>query len=314
MSPHSKLLLQEAMQRVAPHIHRTPVLTSETLNKMLGCKVYFKCENFQKMGAFKMRGATNALLNLTKEERSKGVVTHSSGNFAQAVALSANLTDTAATIVMPTSAPDVKKQAVLGYGAQVIDCPPSQEAREQAAEKVRCEKGASFLHPSNQIEVILGNATCGMELIDQVDNLNAIFVPVGGGGLLAGTALAAYYFGDEISVYAGEPEGAKDAHLSLKEGKIIPVENPNTVADGLRTSLGDVNFPIIQQYVKDIFLVEEEEIISAMRFVWERMNIIIEPSSAVPLAALIKNKQKFKNHHVGIIVSGGNVDLDNLPF
>lgn len=306
--------LLEAAQRIHDFVHKTPVLSSVSINEMLGLNVYFKCENFQKMGAFKMRGATNAILSLTAHQREKGVVTHSSGNFAQAVALAAKKTGTKATIVMPTSAPAIKRKAVIGYDARVIDCPPTQQDREQTAENVRRETGATFLHPSNQIEVIVGNATSGMELIDQVDNLNAIFTPVGGGGLIAGTALAAHHFGDEVAVYGGEPSGADDAYRSLKAGKVIPVKEPDTIADGLRTSLGDVNFPIILELVKEIFLVEEHEIVSAMRLVWERMKIIIEPSSAVPLAALIKNREKFRNQHVGIIVSGGNVDLGNLPF
>ncbi|MBL4704240.1 MAG: threonine/serine dehydratase [Flavobacteriales bacterium] len=306
--------LQEVAQRVQKYIHKTPILSSESINEILGLHVYFKCENFQKMGAFKMRGATNAILSLTNNERANGVVTHSSGNFAQAVALAAKKTNTKAIIVMPTSAPIIKKTAVLGYGATVIDCLPTQKDREKTAERIRLEQGSTFLHPSNQIEVIEGNATAGIELIDQVDQLNAIFTPVGGGGLIAGTALAAHHFGDAIKVYGGEPSGADDAYRSLKAGYIIPVENPKTIADGLRTSLGDVNFPIILELVEEIFLVEEDEIIAAMRLVWERMKIIIEPSSAVPLAALIKNKDRFKNRHIGIIVSGGNVDLDNLPF
>jgi len=306
--------LLEAVQRVHGYIHKTPVLSSVSINEILGLNVYFKCENFQKMGAFKMRGATNAILSLSDEERDRGVVTHSSGNFAQAVALAAKKTSTKATIVMPTSAPAIKKRAVIGYGADVVDCPPTQQDREETAERIRIEQGASFLHPSNQMEVIVGNSTAGIELVDQVDNLNAIFTPVGGGGLIAGTALAAHHFGDEVKVYGGEPSGADDAFRSLKAGYVIPVENPNTIADGLRTSLGDVNFPIISDLVEEIFLVEEQEIVDAMRLVWERMKIIIEPSSAVALAALIKNKEQFKNQHVAIIISGGNVELEKLPF
>jgi len=306
--------LLEAVQRVHGYIHKTPVLSSVSINEILGLHVYFKCENFQKMGAFKMRGATNAILSLSDVERDRGVVTHSSGNFAQAVALAAKKTSTKATIVMPTSAPAIKKRAVIGYGADVVDCPPTQQDREETAERIRKEQGASFLHPSNQLEVIVGNSTAGIELLDQVDNLNAIFTPVGGGGLIAGTALAAHHFGDEVKVYGGEPAGADDAFRSLKAGYVIPVENPNTIADGLRTSLGDVNFPIISGLVEEIFLVEEQEIVDAMRLVWERMKIIIEPSSAIALAALIKNKEQFKNQHVAIIISGGNVELENLPF
>jgi len=310
----SKQELQDAAKRVHPHIHKTPVLSSDTINKMLGLNVYFKCENFQKMGAFKMRGATNAIMSLTQSERANGVVTHSSGNFAQAVALASKVNNTEATIVMPTSAPNIKKLAVIGYGAKVVDCAPTQQAREEAADRVVAETGATLLHPSNQIEVIIGNATAAMELFEQVSSLDAVFTPVGGGGLIAGTALAKHRFADHVQVFGGEPSGADDAYRSLKAGYVIPVENPVTIADGLRTSLGDVNFPIIKELIEEIFLVEENEIVEAMRLVWERMKIIIEPSSAVPLAALIKNKGSFKNKHVGIIVSGGNVNLSELPF
>lgn len=306
--------LIDTAKRISAYVHQTPVLTSESINEIFGARIHFKCENFQKMGAFKMRGATNAILSLSLEERAKGVVTHSSGNFAQAVALAAIKTGTKATIVMPSSAPEIKKKAVLGYGATVIDCAPTQEAREQAAAKVQEETGSVFLHPSNQIEVINGNGTAAMEFMGQVDHLDAIFTPVGGGGLLAGTALAAFRFGKQISILGGEPEGADDAFQSLAAGHIVPVENPKTIADGLRTSLGDVNFPIIKELVEAIYLVSEQEIIDAMRLIWERMKIIIEPSSAVPIAALYKHKDKFRNKNIGIIVSGGNVDLNNLPF
>jgi len=310
----SRQELQKAAQRVQPYIHKTPVLASSAINSMLDLNVHFKCENFQKMGAFKMRGATNAIMSLTQSERAKGVVTHSSGNFAQAVALASKMNNTEATIVMPTSAPKIKKMAVIGYGARVVDCAPTQQAREETADRVVAETGATLLHPSNQIEVITGNATAAMELFEQVRNLNAVFTPVGGGGLIAGTALAKYRFADAVQVFGGEPSGADDAYRSLKAGYVIPVENPVTIADGLRTSLGDVNFPIIKELVNEIYLVEENEIVEAMRLVWERMKIIIEPSSAVPLAALIKNKASFKNKHVGIIISGGNVNLSELPF
>ncbi|MDC3336580.1 pyridoxal-phosphate dependent enzyme [Flavobacteriales bacterium] len=306
--------LIDTAKRISGYVHQTPVLTSESINEIFGASIYLKCENFQKMGAFKMRGATNAILSLSIKERDLGVVTHSSGNFAQAVALAAKKTGTKATIVMPTSAPEIKKKAVLGYGAAVIDCAPTQEAREQAAAKVQEETGSVFLHPSNQIEVINGNATAAMELMEQVDPLDAIFTPVGGGGLLAGTALAAFHFGEKTSILGGEPEGADDAFQSLMAGQIVPVENPKTIADGLRTSLGDVNFPIIKELVEAIYLVSEQEIIDAMRLIWERMKIIIEPSSAVPIAALYKHKDRFKNKRIGVIVSGGNVDLNKLPF
>lgn len=306
--------LEATHERIREFVHRTPVMTSTTLNDMVGAEVYLKCENFQRMGAFKMRGATNAILSLNEEERKKGVVTHSSGNFAQAVALAAKLTHTQATIVMPDNAPSVKKNAVMGYGATIIECESTAQAREAMANQVREESGATFLHPSDQIEVINGNATAAMELIEETGNLDAILTPVGGGGLIAGTALAAKHFGEQTDVFGGEPSGADDAKRSLDAGQIIPVVNPQTIADGLRTYLGEVNFPIIKTLVSDIFLVTDEEIINAMKFIWERMKIIIEPSSAVPIAALIKEKSNIKGDRIGVIISGGNVDLSNLPF
>ncbi len=265
------------------------------------------------MGAFKMRGASNALLKLSENVRNKGVTTHSSGNFAQAVALSAKLTNTKATIVMPRNAPAVKKRAVLGYGATVIDCESTLESRESTADKVVKETGATLLHPYNCYNVIEGNSTATQELFEQTNQLDAIFAPIGGGGLISGTALAANYFSSS-KVFGGEPVGADDACRSFKSGKLVPVINPNTIADGLRTSLGDKGFGIIKEHVQDIFTVEENEIIDAMKLVWERMKIIIEPSSAVPLAALINQKNQFKNKHIGIIVSGGNVDLKHNFF
>ena len=312
MIPNKNTLI-EARERIQPFIHQTPVLSSKSINAMVGASLYFKCENFQKMGAFKMRGAANAVLQLTEKEKLKGVTTHSSGNFAQAVALSAKLTGVKATIVMPNNAPKVKKKAVLGYGATVIDCEPTLQAREQTALKVVNDTGATLLHPYNCYNVIAGNASATLELLEQTKNLDAIIAPIGGGGLMSGTALAANYFSNAIT-YGAEPSGADDAYRSFKSGKLIPMVNPNTIADGLRTSLGDKGFPIIQQHLKDIFLVEEQEIIAALRLIWERMKIIIEPSCAVPLAAVIKNKALFKNKAVGIIITGGNVDLKNLPF
>ena len=312
MIPDKKQLIQ-ARERIHSYIHKTPVLTSKSINEIVGADLHFKCENFQKMGAFKMRGAANALLQLSEAEKQRGVTTHSSGNFAQAVALSAKLTGTKATIVMPSNAPAVKKKAVLGYGAKVIDCEPTLEAREQTAQRVVNETGATLLHPYNCYNVIAGNSTATQELLEQTDHLDAIIAPIGGGGLISGTALAAHYFSNAIT-YGSEPKGADDAYRSFKSGKLIPMINPNTIADGLRTSLGDKGFPIIQKYVTDIFTVEEHEIIDALQLIWERMKIIIEPSCAVPLAAIIKNKEIFKNKSVGIIITGGNVDLKKLPF
>ncbi len=306
--------LETTHDRIRDYIHRTPVMTSTTLNELVGADVFLKCENFQRMGAFKMRGATNAILSLTDEERKKGVVTHSSGNFAQAVALAGKLTGTEATIVMPENAPPVKKNAVISYGATIIECESTAQAREAMAEKVKEETGATFLHPSDQIEVINGNATAAIELMEEVGNLDAILTPVGGGGLIAGTALAAHHFGEQTKVFGGEPEGADDAKRSLDAGHVIPIKNAQTIADGLRTYLGEVNFPIIKELVSDIFLVTDEEIIEAMKFIWERMKIIIEPSSAVPIAALMNEKASFNGDRIGVIISGGNVDLYNLPF
>jgi len=310
----TKEVLLATHQRIKPFIHRTAVLTSSQINTISGCEVFFKCENFQKMGAFKMRGATNAILCLSEEDRKKGVVTHSSGNFAQAVALAAASLNVHADIVMPKNAPAVKKNAVLDYGGNVIESESTAIAREEMADQVQQEKGASFLHPSNQDEVIFGQGTAAMELLEDQPDLDFIITPVGGGGLIAGTALAAHYFGKNCKVIGGEPAEADDAYRSLQSGKIETNATANTIADGLRTFLGDRNFPIIQKYVDRIVLVEENEIIEAMKLIWERMKIIIEPSSAVAFAALLKQKDQFKNKKVGVIISGGNVDLTDLPF
>jgi threonine dehydratase len=275
---------------------------------MLKATVYFKCENFQRMGAFKLRGATNAILQLSKEERANGVITHSSGNFAAALALAADQLDTKAIIVMPSNAPQVKKEAVAGYGAQIIECKPTLESRESTMLDVQKKTGATFIHPSNDLNVILGNATAVMELSKKVDHMDVVIAPVGGGGLLAGTALAINHLNYYIETIGAEPYGADDAYLSLKTGKIQPSVNPKTIADGLKTQLGDQNFPIILKYVSKIIRVE------AMKIIWERMKIVIEPSSAVAVAALFRNQAEFRNRKIGVILSGGNVDLSNLPF
>ena len=302
-----------ANERINSYINYTPVLHSSTLNQKLGCNVYFKCENFQKMGAFKMRGASNCLLKMNQNDLRKGVATHSSGNFAQAVALIAKMTNTEAHIVMPSNAPKVKKNSTIGYGANVIDCEPTLKDRELTLKKVINNTGAQPMHPYNDISVIEGNATAAMELLEEIPIIDSIITPVGGGGLVAGTCLAAHYFSN-AKVYGAEPKGADDAYRSFKKGEIIPMENPNTIADGLRTSLGEIGFEIMKEHLEDIFTVSESEIISAMKWVWQKMKIIIEPSSAVPLAGLIKNHNQFKGKSVGIIISGGNVDLGNLPF
>jgi threonine dehydratase len=289
-------------------------MTSGLLNEKAKAEVYLKCENFQRMGAFKMRGATNAIMQLTPEDRRKGVVTHSSGNFAQALALAARSLETKAYIVMPDNAPRVKVNAVAGYGAEIISCDSTLEAREKKSKQVQEKTKATFIHPSNDINVILGQGTAALELINDVDDLDILLAPVGGGGLIAGTAIAVHHLLPESQTIGSEPFGADDAYLSLKIGKIQPSVNPKTIADGLRTQLGDKNFPIIHKYVSNIIRVEETEIIDAMRYIWERMKIVIEPSSAVAVAALFRKPERFKNKRVGIIISGGNVDLSNLPF
>ncbi len=306
--------LKNCCESIKPYIHRTPIFTSSLLNKISGVQLYFKCENFQKMGAFKMRGAASAISKLSKAQKEKGVVTHSSGNFAQALSLAANGLGVKAYIVMPSNAPQVKKDAVKGYGGEIIECPPTLEEREKAATKIQKKKGATFLHPSNDIDVIIGQGTAAVEFLEDQPDLDYIFAPVGGGGLIAGTALAVHFYGNGCKVIGGEPFAVDDAYRSLQSGKIETNETTNTIADGLKTQLGDINFPIIQKHVSEIIRVEEQEIISAMRLIWERMKIIIEPSCAVPFAALLREKDRFQYKKVGIILSGGNVDIENLPF
>ena len=306
--------LIDCHRRIKPFIHRTTVLSSRLINKVSGAEVFFKCENFQRGGAYKMRGATNAILKLSDEQRGSGVVTHSSGNFAQAVSLGAQSLGVKAHIVMPTSAPEVKKTGVKEYNGIIYECEPTLDAREYNANKIAQDTGATLLHPSNDIDVIIGQGTAAMELLEDYPDLNAIFCPVGGGGLIAGSALAAHYFGKNCKVFGGEPFEVDDAYRSLQSGKIEGNETTNTIADGLKTTLGNNNFPIIKEHVSSIIRVTEKEIVSAMRLVWERMKIIIEPSSAVTLAALLRDKENFKNQKVGIIISGGNVDLENLAF
>ncbi|MFD2561193.1 threonine ammonia-lyase [Aquimarina rubra] len=306
--------LTDTAETIASYIHRTPILTSRLLNEISGADLYFKCENFQRMGAFKMRGATHAILRLSDKEKSKGVVTHSSGNFAQALSLAAQSLGVKAYIVMPSNAPQVKKDAVATYGGHIIECPPTHKDREETANRIQTEKGATFLHPYNDHNVILGQGTAALELLEDYPDLAYIFSPVGGGGLISGTALAAHFFGKNCKVIGGEPFEVDDAYRALQSGTLEINETTNTAADGLKMPLGDLTFPIIQKYVSEIIRVDEEEIISAMRLIWERMKIIIEPSCAVPFAALLREKGRFQDKKIGIILSGGNVDLGNLPF
>lgn len=306
--------IQEAAGRIAPLIHRTPILTCQSINSISGAQIFFKCENFQKAGAFKMRGAANAVLSLTEEEKKKGVATHSSGNHGQALAKAAQSVGAEAYIVMPETAPDVKKKAVAGYGAEIIMCKPTLQAREDTLAQVVERTGATFIHPYNDERVICGQGTAALELIEDVSALDVVMAPVGGGGLLSGTAITTRACLPNAQVIAGEPRGADDAYRSLQAGEIIPSENPDTIADGLLTSLGSKTFPIIQDLVEEIITVSDAEIVEAMRLIWERMKIIIEPSCAVPLAAVLQQKERFIGKRVGIILTGGNVDLEKLPF
>lgn len=306
--------IKEAHQRINPYIHRTPVMTSQALNQLCQAELFFKCENLQKVGAFKMRGASNAVFSLTAEEARCGVATHSSGNHAAALALAARYRGIKAYIVMPQSAPQIKKNAVAGYGAEIIFCQPTLQSREETLEKVVEQTGAIIIHPYNDYRIIAGQATAALELIEDTTDLNIIMTPVGGGGLLSGTSLSVSYLAPQAIVIAGEPKGADDAYRSLQAGKILPSVNPKTIADGLLTSLGEKTFPIIQKRVKEIITVSEENIIKAMRYIWERMKIIVEPSSAVPLAAIFEKQDIFQGKRIGIILSGGNVELSNLPW
>lgn len=297
------------------HVHRTPVLMNRQVNERTGCEVAFKCENFQKTGSFKFRGACNAIFQLDDEEAAKGVATHSSGNHAQAISLAAKMRGIQAHVVMPENAPAVKKEAVQSYGASITLCEPTLEGRESTLQEVVNQTGATFIHPYNKPHIIAGQGTAAKELLMECRRLDYILAPIGGGGLLSGTAIAADRIEATTKVVGCEPEWADDAYRSFKAGSIQPVERYDTVADGLRTAVGELSFACIQQYVDDIVTVSEEEIIEAMRFIWERMNIVIEPSSAVPVAALFNNKiETDDKDKVGIIISGGNADLDHLPW
>ena len=301
-----------AHERIKPHIHQTPVMTSASIDEMAGCSLFFKCENFQKVGAFKARGAMNASLKLSNEQRIKGIATHSSGNHAQALARAAKILGIKSYIVMPRTAPEIKKRGVRGYGGEIFECEPTLAARESTLAEVIKKTGATEIHPFNNYDVMEGQATCAKELFESVPDLDFIIAPVGGGGLLSGTALSAKYFSPKTIVMAGEPELANDAFRSMQSGKIEPASSPNSIADGLLTSLGDKTFPIIHANVKEIITVSEDEIVTAMQIIWERLKIVIETSCAVPFAAVMKEKNKFSGKKVGIIFSGGNVDLNKV--
>ena len=308
----TKASIEAAAIRIAPYIHNTPIMTCKSINALYGLDLYFKCENFQKIGAFKIRGGMNASLQLTKAQLEKGVATHSSGNHAQALAFASKMLGIKAYIVMPESSPQVKVNAVRGYGAEVTICASNQAARESTLQDIVYKTGATFIHPYDNDEVITGQATCVKEIIEAMPDIEIVVTPVGGGGLLSGTCLGAHYFKPGLKVYAGEPEGAADAVLSIQSGKVEKAPFVNTIADGLLTTLSERTLEIIQAHVADILLVSEDEIKAALRLVYERMKIIIEPSCAVPLAAVLKNADLFKGKKVGIILTGGNVDLSKF--
>jgi len=301
--------IRAAHDRIRPFIHRTPVFTSRTLNRLSGAEIFLKAENLQRGGAFKFRGATNAVSSLSGEEARRGVATHSSGNHAQALALAARGRNLPAFIVMPANSPAAKRAAVEGYGGKITFCEPTLEAREKTLEEVRSRTGAAFIHPYDDGRVVAGQGTAALELLEDVPDLDVIIAPVGGGGLLSGTAIAARGTRRSLRVLGAEPELADDAHRSLKEGKRLPPNPPLTVADGLRTALSDLTFSIIREEVDGIILVSEKEILDAMRLLWERVKIVVEPSGSVPLAAALKGEANLSGLKVGLILSGGNVDL-----
>jgi len=304
----------DAHERIAPYIHRTPVLSSQYLDKLIGAELFFKCENFQKAGAFKVRGACNAVFSLSGTQASLGVTTHSSGNHAASLCYSAARRGINATVVMPRTAPQAKKDAVLSYGGTIVECDPSTSSREATTAKIVDQTGSELVHPYNDSRVIAGQATCSRELIEQVSGLDTIVAPIGGGGMISGTCLSSLNLAPDLEVIAAEPVNADDAARSLKAGHIIVDDMPNTIADGLKVPLKELTWHFVSNHVTDILTASEQEIIDAMRLTWQRMKIIIEPSCAVPLAVLIKNRARFKGRRIGVILTGGNVDLDSLPW
>lgn len=310
----SKSDIERAHERIKPHIHQAPVLTSTAINDQIGGEVFFKCENFQKVGAFKMRGAANAVFSTPDEERSNGFACHSSGNHGQAVALASKNAGVSAYIVMPDNSNPIKVQAVKGYGAEVVLCKPGDQSRQSTCDEIIAKTGANFVHPFDDYRIIAGQATASKELLEEVPDLDFLACPIGGGGLCAGTALSASYFSNGAKVIGSEPENVNDAYLSFQKGEIDCGDPRPTLADGLRTCVGQKTFAIIKEKVSDVQTVTEEQMIQAMKLVWERMKILIEPSCAVPLAAILANKDVYAGKRTGVILTGGNVDLSQLPF
>ncbi|HHL20906.1 MAG TPA: pyridoxal-phosphate dependent enzyme [Aliiroseovarius sp.] len=303
-----------ARERVTPHIHRTPVLTSSFLNDLTGAELFFKCENFQKAGAFKVRGACNAAFGLSDDMLEKGVATHSSGNHALSLSYAAGRRGIPCHVVMPRTAPQAKKDAVIGYGGTITECEPSTSSREEVFAEVHARTGADFVHPYNDPRVIAGQGTCSAELIEQVEGLDAVVAPIGGGGMISGTCLTLSHDAPDVQIYAAEPEQADDAARSFRAGHIIADDAPVTVADGLKVPLKDLTWHFVKNHVTDILTASEAEIIDAMKLIWKRMKLVMEPSSAVPLATILKNPETFAGKRVGVIITGGNVDLDRLPW
>ena len=303
-----------AHARIRSYIHRTPVLTSSYLNELTGAELFFKCENFQKAGAFKVRGACNAVFGLADDKLARGVATHSSGNHALSLSYAAGRRGTPCTVVMPRTAPQAKKDAVRGYGGVIVECEPSTSSREAVFAEMVAKSGADFVHPYNDSRVIAGQATCSRELMEQVEGLECLVAPIGGGGMISGTCLTVSSTAPGVKIYAAEPQQADDAYRSFKAGHIIADDAPVTVADGLKVPLKDLTWHFVKNYVTDILTASEVEIIEAMKLTWTRMKIVIEPSCAVPLATILKNPDVFRGRRVGVIITGGNVDLDTLPW
>ncbi|WP_375551872.1 beta-hydroxyaspartate dehydratase BhcB [Rhodophyticola porphyridii] len=303
-----------AHERIAPHIHRTPVLTSSYFNELTGAELFFKCENFQKAGAFKVRGASNAVFGLSDEMAAKGVATHSSGNHALSLSYAAGRRGIPCHVVMPRTAPEAKKAAVRGYGGIITECEPSTSSREEVFAKVHEETGADFVHPYNDPRVIAGQGTCSRELVEQVSDLDAVIAPIGGGGMISGCCLTLSTIAPDMEIYAAEPEQADDAYRSFKAGHIIADDAPVTIADGLKVPLKENTWHFVSNHVTDILTASEQEIIDAMKLTWQRMKIVMEPSCAVPLATILKNPDVFRGKRVGVVITGGNVDMDKLPW
>ena len=304
----------QARERIAPYVHNTPILTSSYLNDRIGAELFFKCENFQKAGAFKVRGACNAVFGLSDEDARRGVATHSSGNHALSLSYAAGRRGIPCHVVMPRTAPQAKKDAVIGYGGLITECEPSTTSREAVFSKVQTTTGAEFVHPYNDPRVIAGQATCSAEMLEAVDGLDSIVAPIGGGGMISGTCLTVSNLAPNIEIFAAEPLQADDAARSFRSGRIIADDAPVTVADGLKVPLKENTWHFVSHFVADVMTASEDEIVEAMKLTWQRLKIVMEPSCAVPLAVILKNQDVFRGRRIGVIVTGGNVDLDRLPW